>query len=484
MFSALLDAGHQVSVVVRRGYDQLLPFLDNRLRPLITDVNPYALPNESTWEKVESLRESIQEHEPQVLVSALYNRTWVDEWIMGKFPKVDRVGFDNPSLSRSILDSLQSSYPAHRFPAGPLFDELVTCAEDSHESVKNKALIKTLLGNELTEFRPVLTIPSVLKVRVSSLLDEMGLQPGDYVLGVPAGNANVTAKVWPTSDFTDLMEHLHKEYGLSVLLTGVKKESDILDEVARNLAVSGGRALTWVGSDDDLDILIGLVDRSRLYVGVDTGTMHFAAALDKPVVALFGGGTWPRFLPLAGRSFVATQKLPCFGCNWACWLNEPKCMTLTCSATFISGLDWILNTTVNSDSDKIDLGRKLDPLLEQTIHSAVTAVDRANRRWEESERDRAARLAVIERQGREYGEVEAERNRLRCELEEMQGHYEESERDRAARLEVINSLGKQLEESEADRAARLRWIQEMRSSWLYRLGRLFRLWNNSLIMSP
>ena len=65
--------------------------------------------------------------------------------------------------------------------------------------------------------------------------------------------------------------------------------------------------------------------------------------------------------------------------------------------------------------------------------------------------DSAARLEVIEEQGRRLGEVEAERNNLQAELGELRRHFESVEADSAARLEVIEEQGRRLGEVEAER---------------------------------
>ena len=70
---------------------------------------------------------------------------------------------------------------------------------------------------------------------------------------------------------------------------------------------------------------------------------------------------------------------------------------------------------------------------------------------ERSQADGAARLEVIETQGRRQGEVEAERNHLRAEIRALREHLERSEADRAARLEVIDAQGRRLGEVEAER---------------------------------
>lgn len=64
--------------------------------------------------------------------------------------------------------------------------------------------------------------------------------------------------------------------------------------------------------------------RSRLVITLDTGPMHLAAALDVPVVALFGQGSLPLWAPAGPRSFVVTHQTdadfqPCHPLeeNWA-----------------------------------------------------------------------------------------------------------------------------------------------------------------------
>ena len=64
--------------------------------------------------------------------------------------------------------------------------------------------------------------------------------------------------------------------------------------------------------------------------------------------------------------------------------------------------------------------------------------------------DRAARLAVIEGQGRRLGEVEAERNILRADVEALREHRDMIEADRAARLDLIERQQRRLGEVEAD----------------------------------
>ena len=54
--------------------------------------------------------------------------------------------------------------------------------------------------------------------------------------------------------------------------------------------------------------------------------MHIAAALKKPVVAVFGGGHWPQFTPVVTPSLALAVGLPCMRCEWVCHLPESLCV--------------------------------------------------------------------------------------------------------------------------------------------------------------
>ena len=84
----------------------------------------------------------------------------------------------------------------------------------------------------------------------------------------------------------------------------------------------------WLGKDGEIPVLAALAAAAKMYVGNDTGPMHIAAAVNTPVVAIFGGGTWPRFRPRGDRSLAIAGEMPCFGCGWDCIFADAPCMSL------------------------------------------------------------------------------------------------------------------------------------------------------------
>ena len=108
---------------------------------------------------------------------------------------------------------------------------------------------------------------------------------------------------------------------------GHDSESAVVDAVVAAARAGGTDVSRWLGGEKDLETMIGLLASAGLYLGNDTGPMHVAAAAGVPVVAVFGGGHWPRFLPVAHRGAVHTRKVPCFGCGWKdCVFGDAPCV--------------------------------------------------------------------------------------------------------------------------------------------------------------
>jgi heptosyltransferase-1 len=105
------------------------------------------------------------------------------------------------------------------------------------------------------------------------------------------------AKQWPAERYGHVARQLVEE-GVKSLINVGPNEEDIATHVK---AASGGGAETFTGS---LSQLIALTRRARLFIGGDTGPMHLAAALNIPVVGIFGPTNPARNGPFGTRNIV------------------------------------------------------------------------------------------------------------------------------------------------------------------------------------
>jgi heptosyltransferase I len=105
------------------------------------------------------------------------------------------------------------------------------------------------------------------------------------------------AKQWPAERYGQVARQLFED-GLKSLINVGPNEEDLATRVK---AASGDGAETFVGS---LSQLIALTRRARLFIGGDTGPMHLAAALNIPVVGIFGPTNPARNGPFGTRNIV------------------------------------------------------------------------------------------------------------------------------------------------------------------------------------
>lgn len=139
-------------------------------------------------------------------------------------------------------------------------------------------------------------------------LAKLELAPQKPVAAFCIGAEYGPAKRWPARHFAELAKRLAANY--DVWLFGSAKDEGIGTEIEQ---LSAGRALNLCGKTD-LAEAIDLLSLAEFVVTNDSGLMHVAAALNKPLIALFGSSS-PTFTPpLSDRARIATLDLPCSPC--------------------------------------------------------------------------------------------------------------------------------------------------------------------------
>lgn len=142
-------------------------------------------------------------------------------------------------------------------------------------------------------------------------LVSLGVKPGDRLIGLAPGAQYGRAKCWPFSAYHQLAERIRREDGARVILLGTAR--DALAGLPGGAALPEGPFINLLGRTD-LGEALALVQRCLALVSNDSGLMHVAAALNRPLVALFGSTSPERTGPWGGTSRVIRKTFACSPC--------------------------------------------------------------------------------------------------------------------------------------------------------------------------
>ncbi|MFA6015355.1 MAG: lipopolysaccharide heptosyltransferase II [Gallionellaceae bacterium] len=167
--------------------------------------------------------------------------------------------------------------------------------------------------------RPILKISEERRLQV---LQKLGLSLDKPVAIFCPGAEYGPAKRWPVSYFAELAQIL-KDRGYNIWLLGSSKDKEVGD----NIVALGNADCRNLCGTTDLGEAIALLSYASLVISNDSGLMHLAAALDRPMLALFGSSS-PQFTPpLSDQAQVLKLDLACSPCfKRECPLGHFNCM--------------------------------------------------------------------------------------------------------------------------------------------------------------
>ncbi len=142
------------------------------------------------------------------------------------------------------------------------------------------------------------------------------LHPEIRWIGFNTQAAYGPAKCWPQECFEELIVTLLKDRTIGVVLFGDKKSapyiSTLFSACQKRMTHAGERLLNLAGTTN-LRQLMAAISVCQLFVSNDSGPMHLAAALNVPVVAIFGS-TDPVVTGPLGRATILYKAVHCSPC--------------------------------------------------------------------------------------------------------------------------------------------------------------------------
>lgn len=143
--------------------------------------------------------------------------------------------------------------------------------------------------------------------RVDALLKARGISRGEpFVVLNPL--ALWETKLWNNDGFVHICDDLFTKLRLKSVLVGIEHKS------LRYIAARTKSPVIDLIGQTTLKELVCLLKKAKLMVTTDSGPMHIAAAVDTPIVALFGPTDPRRTGPYGDGHLVIQKNLPCSPC--------------------------------------------------------------------------------------------------------------------------------------------------------------------------
>jgi heptosyltransferase-2 len=148
------------------------------------------------------------------------------------------------------------------------------------------------------------------RLRAEKILLEQHLSIDDKLIGINPGATYGPAKQWSPDRYANLADRIQALFGVRVVIFGGPGDKTLGRKISQKMS---HRPVDLSGKTS-LGEAMALIERCDLFITNDSGLMHVAAALDVPLIAVFGSTNPVATGPLGSRSKVVQATLPCSPC--------------------------------------------------------------------------------------------------------------------------------------------------------------------------
>ncbi|MDM8547007.1 lipopolysaccharide heptosyltransferase II [Candidatus Venteria ishoeyi] len=232
-----------------------------------------------------------------------------------------------PNSLKSALIPFWANIPQRRGYVGELRYFLLNQARklDKNELTRTVDRFVALALPENAPLPKPLPIPAlqISPAAVQRALNSFGLQQDKPILALCPGAEYGPAKCWPPEHFAEVAQH-QLEQGWQIWLFGSEKDRATAETINQ---LTGGSCQNLCGKTS-LAQAIDLLSIAHSVISNDSGLMHVAAALNRPLVALYGSSD-PGFTPpLSENAHILSLDLDCSPCfKRQCPLGHLACLS-------------------------------------------------------------------------------------------------------------------------------------------------------------
>jgi heptosyltransferase II len=188
---------------------------------------------------------------------------------------------------------------------------------------------------------------------IIATLHNMNLKmPTKPVLALCPGAEYGEAKRWPAEHFAAIAQN-KIQAGWEVWLLGGNNDRTITAAIKKTCnAIGGDNSCLDFADKTTLAEAVDLLSLATAVITNDSGLMHMAAALNRPLIALYGASS-PQFTPpltqQENRCEILSLNLPCSPCfKRQCPLKHFRCMQELAPSIVLAALERLVKTVGNN----------------------------------------------------------------------------------------------------------------------------------------
>jgi heptosyltransferase-2 len=154
-------------------------------------------------------------------------------------------------------------------------------------------------------------------------MSRIGLQSDCPLIVFAPGAEFGSAKRWPPAHFAQLAETILQAHAdAQIILLGSGKDNPVCEEI-----VASAPQVRNLAGATSLDQAIALLAKADAVVSNDSGLLHIASALNRPIIAIYGPTDPDHAPPFSDMAQALFLRLDCAPCRQReCPLGHHKCM--------------------------------------------------------------------------------------------------------------------------------------------------------------
>lgn len=150
-------------------------------------------------------------------------------------------------------------------------------------------------------------------IRIGQTFKSLNISDKPKIM-IHATSGNV-AKQWPLENFAKIIEYLSNEKDFQIFYTGTKLDYQVYQHIHSLINVELKNKPVNLCGEFTIQDSTALISEMHLVIGSDSGTLHIAASLNKPVIGIYGPMNPAKWKAFGDIHTALYSDIPCVPCE-------------------------------------------------------------------------------------------------------------------------------------------------------------------------